>query len=131
MTTPLAPYPDVEKVLGELLAPFGTCGSETPLDLQSELPYIRVARTGDWGSDRVTDRSIVSVDVFAADADDAKAIAAQVQQLLLTGLPAPTALGDLDYGRSGGGPFLVPPTDSDNLRQVTASYNVSMRRSTP
>jgi hypothetical protein len=123
-----APYPDVERVLADLLASYGTCGTETPRDLQSQVPYIRVTRTGDAGSDRVTDRATVSVDVFAASADDAKEAAGQIRQLLLWGLPAQTGHGQLDWGRLDAGPSLLPPTDSDNLRLVTAGYTVSMRR---
>lgn len=125
----LAPYPDIERVTCDALGEFGTCGTETPQDLQSSAPYIRVTRTGDAGSDRVTDRASVSVDVFAANADDAKSVAAQVRQFLISGLPVMTAHGQLDYARLATGPSLLPPTDSDNLRLVTSGYMVSMRRS--
>lgn len=127
MTVP-DPYPDVERVLADLLAGFGTCGSETPQSLESEVPYIRLTRTGDAGSDRVTDRATVRVDVFAADLDDAKDTAGQIRQLILFGLPAKGAHGQLDWGRLNTGPSALPPTDSDNLRLVTAGYTVSMRR---
>jgi hypothetical protein len=123
-----APYPDVERVLADLLSAYGTCGTETPQNLQSEVPYIRLTRTGDAGSDRVTDRATVSIDVFAANADDAKNAAGQIRQLLLWGLPAETDHGQLDWGRLNTGPSLLPPTDSDNLRLVTSGYTVSMRR---
>lgn len=127
MTLPVT-YPDVERVLADALSGFGTCGTETPSTLQSDLPYIRLTRTGDAGSDRVTDRAVVSVDVFAANADDAKSTAAQIRQLLLWGLPVETDHGQLDWARLGTGPSLLPPTDSDNLRLVTSGYTVSMRR---
>lgn len=126
--TVLAPYADIERVVCEALGAFGAAGTETPQALQSELPYIRVTRTGDAGSDRVTDRASVSIDVFAADADDAKDIAGRIRQLLISGLPVVTEHGQLDWGRLSTGPSLLPPTDSDNLRLVTAGYTVSMRR---
>jgi len=128
VTAPLAPYADIELALADLLAQFGTCGTETPAALQSELPYIRITRTGDAGSDRVTDRANVSIDVFAADASQAKDTAGQVRQLLIVPGAKATGHGQLDYGRLESGPALLPPTDSDNLRLCAASYTVSMRR---
>lgn len=119
-------WPDGERALGDFLSPLGTTGSETPKTLQSSLPYIRITRTG-GASDRITDRGIYSVDVFAADADDAKAVAGQVRQKLLEELPAATDHGTLDWPTVNSGPAPVPPTDSDNLRLAVASYTVSTR----
>jgi hypothetical protein len=123
-----ASYPDIEHVLADLLASYGTTGTETPQALESETPYIRITRTGDAGSDRVTDRATVSIDVFAVNADDAKDTAGQIRQLLIAPGAKATAHGQLDFGRLNTGPALLPPTDSDNLRLVTAGYTVSMRR---
>ena len=128
MTTPLAPYSDIELALADLLAQFGTCGTETPQSLQSDVPYIRITRTGDAGSDRVTDRASVSIDVFAGNAGDAKDTAGQIRQVLIVPGAKATGHGQLDYGRLETGPALLPPTDSDNLRLCAASYTVSMRR---
>jgi hypothetical protein len=125
-------YPDAERALGDLLADLGTTGSETPSTLQSDLPYIRLTRTG-GSDDLVTDTSTVSVDVFAASADDAKATAEQIRQRLTWGpfisdVPFNTAHGLIDRARTNVGPFMLAPTDSDNLRLCAASYIVSMRR---
>lgn len=128
MTAPLAPYADIELALADLLAQFGACGTETPAALESGVPYIRITRTGDAGSDRVTDRAHVSIDVFAAGASQAKDTAGQVRQLLIMPGAKGTAHGQLDYGRLNTGPAMQPPTDSDNLRLCTAGYTVSMRR---
>lgn len=127
MTAP-ASYPDIELVLADLLGSFGDAGPETPASLQSDVPYIRITRTGDAGSDRVTDRAVVSIDVFAASLDTAKDTAGQVRQLLIAPGAKATDHGQLDYARLNTGPMAVPPTDSDNLRLVTAGYTVSMRR---
>jgi len=124
----LASFPDVELMLCDLLSGIGTTGTETPQALESEVPYIRVTRTGDAGSDRITDRALVSVAVFAANATDAKAAAAQARQLLVTGLPAQTAHGLIDWAWADSGPSLLPPTDSDNLRLVVSGYTVMTRR---
>lgn len=122
----LADWPDAERAMCDFLAPLGTCGPETPKTLQSQIPYLRVTRTGGT-SDRVTDRASVSVDVFAADRDTAKAIAGQVRRMLLTELPAATAHGVIDWATVNAGPAVLPATDSDNLRLAVASYQLSTR----
>lgn len=133
MTPPVLPvFPDVAHALCDLLADLGTCGTETPKALQSSLPYIRVTRTG-GADDLVTDKANVSVDVFAANADDAKSVAEQARQRLtlgpfLAGLEYRTAHGRIDKARTAVAPQLLPPTDSDNLRLAVASYQIEMRR---
>lgn len=133
--TGLPAYPDPERAVGDLLAALvagGAVGSETPKGLQSLVPYIRITRTG--GSDNlVTDTATISVDVFAADLDDAKDIAGQALQILTTpvslgGVPKQTDHGTIDTAVTDVGPQTLPPADSDNLRLVVASYRVSMRR---
>lgn len=126
MTTPLA-WPDVELALGDFLADLGTCGAETPLALQDSLPYIRLSRTGGGDDRMVTDTATVSVDVFAANPDDAKQLAETIRQRLLFGLPAKTAHGVLDFARTAVAAIQTPPTDSDNLRLAVASYVISAR----
>lgn len=123
----LPDWPDVERALGDFLAGLGTCGGETPKTLQSDVPYLRITRTGGSDDHMVTDRASVSVDVFAASRSDAKTIAGQVRQMLLNELPAATDHGILDRATTQAGPTPLPPTDSDNLRLAVASYLVSMR----
>lgn len=123
----LADWPDVERAVGDFLAPLGATGSETPQALQSQVPYLRIGRTG-GADDRTTDRANVSIDVFAADADTARQVAGQVRQMLLLKLPAVTAHGVIDWASTNSAPFMTPPTDSDNLRLCAANYTVSMRR---
>lgn len=130
----LAGWPDAERAVGDLLASLGTCGRETPETLQSALPYLRITRTGGT-DDGVTDTAHVSVDVFAASADDAKAAAEQARQILIRpvsdgGTARDTAHGRIDLITTDSGPFLLPPTDSDNLRLAAASYAVTMRKGT-
>lgn len=125
-------FPDAERAVCDLLADLGTCGDETPKALQSTLPYIRVTRTG-GADDLVTDKANISVDVFAASKSDAKDIAEQVRQRLILGpyrsdTSFRTDHGRVDKARTLSGPLPVPPTDSDNLRLVTASYEISVRR---
>lgn len=124
--TDLPDWPDAERAVCDFLSPLGTCGTETPKALQSTLPYLRVTRTG-GSSDRITDRASISVDVFAASADQAKAVAGQARQMLVTQLPASTDHGVIDWATVQSAPAVVPPTDSDNLRLAVASYQVSTR----
>ena len=123
----LAPFSDAERATGDLLSSLGTTGSETPLTLQSSVPYIRLTRTG-GADDRITDTATVSVDVFAPDAGTAKSVAEQVRALLLAAEGAPTAHGVIDSARTVTGPFVTPATDTDNLRLAAASYRITMRR---
>lgn len=129
----LTVYPDVAHAVCDLLRSLVTgADTETPADLQEQLPWIRVTRTGGQ-SDRVTDVASVVVDVFASGATEALGIARQVLQRLIRGpflsdVSFRTAHGQVDRARVTVGPALLPPTDSDNLRLVTASYNISVRR---
>jgi hypothetical protein len=124
-------FPDAEGAVIGLLAGLvadGSIGSETPEDLESAAPFIRVTRTG-GGDDMVTDTATVSVDVFAASGDDARSVAEQARATLtlpvsMGGVPK----GSIDRAVTVTGPASLPPTDSDNLRLVVASYRVSMRR---
>lgn len=127
MTTPSLAWPDAELALCDFLADLGATGTETPGTLQSQLPFIRVTRTGGADDRMVTDRAAVSVDVFAADSSAAKQLAEVIRQRLLTGLPAVTAHGVLDYAATVVAAIQSPPTDSDNLRLAVASYIISAR----
>jgi hypothetical protein len=125
-------FPDAERAVCDLLGDLGTCGSETPKALQSELPYIRVNRTG-GSDDLVTDTANVSVDVFAASLDDAKRVAEACRQRFILGpyrsdASFRTDHGQIDKAKTLSAPLPIPPTDSDNLRLVTASYEISVRR---
>lgn len=136
-TTPAPPpvitgYPDVEHAVADLLADLGTCGTETRPSLAATLPYIRITRTG-GADDLVTDTSTVSVDVFGASADDAKATAEAIRQRLtrpasMLGVDRQTGHGRIDRAATVTGPNRLPPTDSGNLRMVVASYSITMRR---
>lgn len=127
MTVPvLASFPDVERAVGDLVGDLGTAGSETNITLQSTLPYIRVRRLG--GSDnRVTDAARVDVHVYDKDATAAKVIAEQVRQRLISG-PSTTTHGVIDRAWTEVGPQTIPADDTANIRQVVATYRISMRR---
>lgn len=131
MTLDLGPFPDFARAVLDVLADLGTVGTETRPGLQTSLPYIRATRTG-GADDRFTDTADVEVSAFTTDATTARQLADQIRARLLTGPVAgrsfDTGHGRIDQVRTITGPVPVPPTDSDNLRQVTASYQVSGRR---
>lgn len=122
----LAPFPDVERVLGDLFADLATVGSETGIDLQERLPFIRVRRLG-GPDDRITDAARVDVHVYAFDTTSAKVLAETVRQRLISG-PSTTAHGVIDRARTEVGPQSVPVDDAAGYRQVVATYRISMRR---
>ena len=121
----LAPFPDVERILGDLLADLGTVGSETNIDLQTRLPYIRVHRIGGT-DDRVTDATRVDIDVYATDATAGKTLTETIRQRLISG-PSATAHGIIDRAWTESGPQTAP-TDDPNLRRVITTYRISIRR---
>lgn len=131
----LAVYPDVPHAVCDLLASLpgvNGAGIEAPVDLQSQVPWIKVTRTG-GESNRVTDTASLVVDVFASGATEAWDIAKLALQRLIRGpflsdVSFRTAHGQVDKALVNVSPALQPPTDSDNLRLVTATYTVSVRR---
>jgi hypothetical protein len=122
----LAVFPDVERAVGDLVGDLGTAGSETSITLQSSLPYIRIRRLG-GSDDRVTDAARVDVHVYDTNATDAKAIAGQIRQRLISG-PSVTTHGIIDRAWTEVGPQMIPADDTADIRQVVATYRISMRR---
>jgi hypothetical protein len=124
--TVLAPFPDVERAVGDLVTGLGTAGSETNITLQSTLPYIRIRRLG-GSDDRVTDAARVDVHVYDTNATSAKEISEQIRQRLISG-PSMTAHGVIDRAWTEIGPQTIPADDTADIRQVVATYRISMRR---
>jgi hypothetical protein len=76
--------PDIEAVLNPWAeSTMGVkAGAETPADLETKLPRIRIERIG--GSDeRFAEHPRVAVDVFAATADEARTLANSLRDALL------------------------------------------------
>jgi hypothetical protein len=124
--TVLAAFPDVERAVGDLVAGLGTAGSETNITLQSTLPYIRIRRLG-GSDDRVTDAARVDVHVYDTNATSAKEISEEIRQLLISG-PSVTGHGIIDRAWTEIGPQTIPADDTADIRQVVATYRISMRR---
>ena len=120
-------FPHVQKLLVLLLEDMAGgadhTGTEAPDDLQDRLPFVRVRRiTGD--SDRLNDRPVVEVDVFAATQDLAWRLAEDIREYLV-GPPPPHPL--LDRIDCEQGPRELPWADQ-RLRRWGADYRVTSRR---
>lgn len=101
-------------------------GDQTPNDdaLESVLPFIRVGRVGGAprrGSEH-TDRPVVDVDVFSMTRAEAKRIALEIQQLLMSA-PRP-----IDACNVLMGPQRVPWVEGSPIRRMYASYHLALRR---
>lgn len=126
-------YPDIERVLCDHLADLGTCGTRTPGDLQTELPFIRVRRVGGI-DDQVTDRARVDVEVFTSTRAAGEVAAEHIRQRL-------SVRGPL-YVTSGGRLVVVDRTlllsgpvelawPDPVIRMFHASYQLECRRPWP
>lgn len=118
--TVLTGFRDLERVVGDLVGDLGTPGNQTPADLTDHLPFVRIQRIGGDG-DQLTDRSRLTIDVYAASATAAKTTAETIRQRLLDA-PYP-----IDRTVTEVGPHII--TDADPaVHVVTATYRLSARR---
>ncbi|MBF9135324.1 hypothetical protein I0C86_41475 [Plantactinospora sp. S1510] len=127
MTAPLRRFPDVQRVLVTLLEPLagvGRTGIETPGDLQSKLPFVRVIRTG-GPSTRTSDYATVDVDVFAASYAAAEPLAERIRQYL-TGPPLSSGAAVLDRITCESAAAELPW--APGIRRLSATYRVTARR---
>lgn len=117
---------EIEAVLAPWAeATFGVfAGAETPADLETRLPVIRVERLG--GSDeRFALHPRVAVDVFAATADEARTLASSVRDALLF-LQGPVNGAVIRSVRCDSGPTRQPWVN-EAVHRRGASYTVSLR----
>lgn len=117
---------DVEAVLAPWLeARIGVfSASETPPDLETSLPMIRVERIGGADS-RFSQHPRVSVDVFAATADEARTLAIRVRDELLF-LRGPAGSAVIRGVRCDSGPSRQPWA-TETIHRRGATYTVSLR----
>lgn len=121
----LSPWPDIETAIMDLVVDLGTAGTETPADLASHLPYIRVMRLG--GTDnRLTDDAHMSIDVFESTRPLVMALAEAVRQRLLS-YPHVVNGVVIDIATTLTAPQVIPWGDP-KVRHSVASYTVSARR---
>lgn len=98
--------------------------AETPADLEDRLPVIRVERVGGH-DDRFSLHPRVAVDVFAATADEARTLAAQVRDALLF-LHGSVNGAVIRSVRCDSGPSRQPWA-SPAIHRRGATYTVSLR----
>jgi len=101
-------------------------GDQTPADeeLEAALPFVRVGRVGGApirGSEH-TDRPVIDIDVFAKTRRESKALAKQIEQLLMA---SRHPLDDVNVLMS---PQRVPWVDGIPIVRFYASYQASLRR---
>ncbi|MET0701724.1 MAG: hypothetical protein ABWY93_18895 [Mycobacterium sp.] len=104
----------------------GHIGSETPADLQSRLPYIRVLRVA-GGSDLVNDYAQVDLEVFAATSLAGEQLAESIRQYLTLPAPPYTPRYLIDRIECLSGAAELPWADT-RLRRYGATYRVVSRR---
>lgn len=125
--TDLAPFPDLESAVIELLAGLGTLDTETPADLASNVPFIRVNRLS-GNDDFFNDLGHIDVDVFGVKGDRTALsdLARLVQQRLIRG---PHVLSEcvIDRVATDVSPKEVPWAN-EAFRLFTATYSITARR---
>ncbi|MER7922181.1 hypothetical protein ABTY96_03420 [Streptomyces sp. NPDC096057] len=118
--------PDIEAVLNpwaeELTG--ATAGAETPDDLETQLPVIRIERGG-GADDRFSGHSRVFVDVFAATADEARTLSNALRDALLF-LRGPVNGAVIRNVRCDSGPSRLPWAN-EAIHRRGATYTVSLR----
>lgn len=124
MTTP---FPDVETAVMDLLEQwYGVeTGTTTPSDLAAIVPFVRVSLVA-GRDDRVTDYSVVDIDVFTQTRQQGYDLAEGIRTRLLDG-PHQSGTVVIDKVRTETKPFQAP-WDDTNVRRRLATYRISARR---
>lgn len=127
MTSP-GPFPDIEVAVLDLIEAWYAheCGTDTPPDLERALPFWRV-RLVTGADDRVTDYSVVDVDVFTSTRQQGYDLAEDFRDRLLDDPHATGLAPVIDKVRTETKPFPAP-WDNDNVRRRLATYKISARR---
>ena len=121
----LAAFPDVEVAVMDLIEDLATVGTTTPADLIQQLPFVRVLRFG-GSDDRFTDSPRIDIDVFESTRPLAFTLAETIRARLLS-FPHVINGVVIDKATTLVGPQEVPWSDP-NVRHLTASYTVALRR---
>lgn len=127
MPGPTRRFPDVQKLLVFGLEPLtgaNRTATETPEDLESRLPFVRVMRTGGF-RDRLNDSPTVDIDVFAATYTAAESLAEQIAEFLIG---PPSGIREFDRVTCEVAPRELPWAEDNNVRRWAATYRVVTRR---
>lgn len=117
---------DLVDSCADVTAADSSIGTNTPSDLLSALPFIRVQRIG-GEDDGYLDAALVAIDVFELTVSGAYTLAEQVRQRLISG-PNTVAAGTIDKATTATAPNEVPWSDSQELHRFAAVYRVTARR---
>lgn len=124
MSAVLAPYPDTESAMVALLGGVASTVTTTPASFTP--PLVQVQRLG-GDDDGVTDFPIVAVTCYGATRAQAWQMAEQCRQLILAvGNESPGGIL-IDSARTVT-PSQQLPDPNTNLRVVTATYRLGLRR---
>lgn len=121
------PFPDIEAALISLLGDLATCGTVTPANLDTSLPFIRIMRYG-GADDLISDSSRVDIDAFESTRELSYQLGEAVRQRILS-FPFSLTGCVIDKVTSNTGPMEIPWGDA-NVRRRNASYTVICRRHT-
>lgn len=121
----LPPFPDLEAAVIELVSDLAMADVKTPSELDSVLPFIRVARIG-GNDDFFTDVGRLDVDTFSDQRTVASLLSRQVQQRLIRG-PHVLSTCVIDTVTTDVAPNAVPWANP-SLVLFTASYRITARR---
>lgn len=125
MTELLAPFPDAEVVLLELLDPaIAPACTATPPTITP--PLIRVVRTG-GSDDGITDSPVVEVTCIGADRQASWALAEECRQVILASPNTVVAGVLIDDAATFTPPQQIPDPDLDK-RSVTTNFVLAWRR---
>lgn len=108
------------------IVPAGQIGSETPADLQSRLPFVRVVRIA-GGSDLLNDYAQVDLDVFAGTSRAGQGLSEQIREYLSEPAPAYAAGALIDRIECLTAAIELPWADV-RIRRYGATYRVVSRR---
>jgi len=130
--TVLAPYPDAELVMMDLLKPVAAPGTTvTHTDENLVPPYILVQRIG-GPDDGVTDHAIIQISTFGSTRPQAWSLYRDVQQVILAACGTAVS-GDfvtdvlIDYTETISSGKQIPYPNPD-IRFIVAEYRVDLRR---
>jgi hypothetical protein len=109
----------------ETLTGANRTGTETPADMDTNLPFVRVRRTAPGSSDQVTDTGTLAVDVFTALYTDGVVLAENIREWLV-GPPPPVR--EFDYVECSSAPQELPWATASPVRRINTVYRVEARR---
>lgn len=125
--TVLAPFPDIEKVVRDIVEPLATPYTELPTSFP--VPAVRITRTG-GRDDGVTDYPTVEITTYGSSRAEAWEVDGLIRQRVLAS--GATAVNNVvvDFAKTVT-PTQQLPDPREDIRVVTSSYRFGLRRPSP